>query len=353
MIKLKETQPFKDYITNACSSYKLGWKHIQKYHLLDNEHFLRLIEENDMNPARCHAANVIDGVTFDGCPDSLSKWKNVLNAVKKLSSMQESQTEESQDVPQEQPDKTDKTDEQLDQSITQEVSEPKKRSNKRQTKKISSDDTSSEIAELREKVARLESELSKYVFALNELRDIVSNMQNQHTTDEAADKDDFDDFMETLGFGENKHSKDELEAMRNASMQDFEHMVRYGTPESRASSKGIVETHAIHSASNSMTKGNDISADLETTTSVVYDTENPCATRREVELREAKQAVANIRKEKGVPNEHPDSDNERKRRWLDAVHKSRIQRGLGVDIGVLQKDGFDCDDPNNSIFSQG
>ena len=36
---------------------------------------------------------------------------------------------------------------------------------------------------------------------------------------------------------------------------------------------------------------------------------------------------------------------------LDAVHKSRIQRGLGVDIGVLQKDGFDCDDPNNSIFT--
>lgn len=348
MINLKETQQFKDYIAKACSSYKLGWSHIQKYHLLDNESFLRLIEENDMNPARCHAANVIDGVTFEGCPDSLSKWKNVLNAVKKLSYMQVDSTEGSQDVPQEQPDKTD---EQLDQSSTQEVSEPKKHSNKRQTKKISSDDTSSEIAELREKVARLENDLSKYIFALNELRDIVSNMQNPHHTDEAAETDDFDDFMETLGLNENKHSEDELEAMRNASMQDFEHMVRYGTPESRASSKGIVETHAIHSAANSTTKGNDISADLETTTSVVYDTENPCATRREVELREAKQAVANIRKEKGAHLEHPDSDDERKRRWIDAVHKSRIQRGLGVDIGVLQKDGFDCDDPNNSIFT--
>lgn len=350
MIKLKVTQQFKDYIANACSLYKQGWAHVQKFDLLDNEHFLRLIEENDMNPSRCHAANVIDGVTFEGCPDSLSKWKNVLSAVKKLSSMQESTTEGSQDVPQEQPDKTY---EQSDKNSTQEVFEPKKHSNERHTKKMLSDDTSSEIAELREKVIRLENELSKYVFALNELRDIVSNIQNLHPTDEATDKDDFDDFMETLGFDENKHSKDELEAMRNASMQDFEHMVRYGTPESRTSSKGIVETHVIHSAANSMTKGNDISADLETTTSVVYDTENPCATRREVELREAKQAVANIRKEKGALNEHPDSDDERKRRWLDAVHKSRIQRGLGVDIGVLQKDGFDCDDPNNSIFTQG
>lgn len=324
MIKLKVTQQFKDYIANACSLYKQGWAHVQKFGLLDNEHFLHLIEENDMGPARCHAANVIGGVTFDGCPDSLSKWKNVLNVIKKLSSMQESHADESY----EQPDKTDK---QSNQSI--------------------SDELSSEIAELREKVARLENDLSKYIFALNELRDIVSNMQNPHHTDEAAETDDFDDFMETLGLSENKHSEDELEAMRNASMQDFEHMVRYGTPESRASSKGIVETHAIHSAANSMTKGNDISADLETTTSVVYDTENPCATRREVELREAKQAVANIRKEKGALNEHPDSDDERKRRWLDAVHKSRIQRGLGVDIGVLQKDGFDCDDPNNSIFT--
>lgn len=326
MIKLKVTQQFKDYIANACSLYKQGWAHVQKFGLLDNERFLHLIEENDMGPARCHAANVIGGVTFDGCPDSLSKWKNVLNVIKKLSSMQESHADESY----EQPDKTDK---QSNQSI--------------------SDDNSSEIAELREKVARLENDLSKYIFALNELRDIVSNMQNPHHTDEAAETDDFDDFMETLGLSENKHSEDELEAMRNASMQDFEHMVRYGTPESRASSKGIVETHAIHSAANSMTKGNDISADLETTTSVVYDTENPCATRREVELREAKQAVANIRKEKGALNEHPDSDDERKRRWIDAVHKSRIQRGLGVDIGVLQKDGFDCDDPNNSIFTQG
>lgn len=346
MIKLKVTQQFKDYIANACSLYKQGWSHVQKFGLLDNEHFLRLIEENDMKPARCYAANVIGGVTFEGCPDSLSKWKNVLSAVKKLSSMQESQT----DGPCEQSDKTDK---QLNQNIAQEVPELKKHSGKRQTEKISSDDNSSEIAELREKVAALENELSKYIFALNELRDIVSNMQNYHHTDESVETDDFDDFMETLGFSENKHSEDELEAMRNASMQDFEHMVRYGTPESRASSKGIVETHVIHNAANSMTKGNDISADLETTTSVVYDTENPCATRREVELREAKQAVANIRKEKGALNEHPDSDDERKRRWLDAVHKSRIQRGLGVDIGVLQKDGFNCDDPNNSIFTQG
>lgn len=346
MIKLKVTQQFKDYIANACSLYKQGWAHVQKFGLLDNEHFLRLIEENDMSPARCHAANVIGCVIFEGCPDSLSKWKNVLSAVKKLSSMQESHTDGSHE-------QSDKTDEQSNQSSTQEVLGPKKHSGTRHVKKISSDDNSSEISELREKVARLENELSKYAFALNELRDIVSNIQNHHRTNDAVETDDFDDFMETLGLSENKLSEDELEAMRNASMQDFEHMVRYGTPESRTSSKGIVETHVIHSAANSMTKGNDISADLETTTSVVYDTENPCATRREVELREAKQAVANIRKEKGALNEHPDSDDERKRRWLDAVHKSRIQRGLGVDIGVLQKDGFDCDDPNNSIFTQG
>ena len=346
MIKLEVTQQFKDYIANACSSYKQGWSYIQKFNLLDNERFLSLIEENDMNPDRCHTTLTTCGAAFEGCPDSLSKWKSVLNAVKKLSSMQESSIDESHE-------QSDETDEQSNHNIIQEEDGPKIHSNKRQTKKNPSEDTSSEITELREKVSQLESELSKYVFALNELRDIVSNMQNQHHTDEAVETNDFDDFMETLGFDENKHSEDELEAMRNASMQDFEHMVRYGTPESRASSKGIVETHVIHSAANSMTKGNDISADLETTTSVVYDTENPCATRREVELREAKQAVANIRKEKGTLNEHPDSEDERKRRWIDAVHKSRIQRGLGVDIEVLQKDGFDCDDPNNSIFTQG
>ena len=48
MIKLKVTQQFKDYIANACSLYKQGWAHVQKFGLLDNEHFLHLIEENDI-----------------------------------------------------------------------------------------------------------------------------------------------------------------------------------------------------------------------------------------------------------------------------------------------------------------
>lgn len=317
MSALKITDAFRMYISNACQNYRKGWQYIQKYDLLDNAYFMKCIYDNDMDPKKCLYADIIG----EGFPQSESKWKSILAVIKTLESMQE-------DVPH-----TKNSDINAD------------------TLHVTKENSSS-IEILEKRVQHLENKLEQCFYVINELRDIIHTIQTQYNA--RPDEPDLDDSVvkmaDALGV-ERKHSDEELSEMINSNMDDFEHMVRTGKKLYTSSSAGVTDTYTVNTASSRRDKDSDISAEPDTITSVVYDTSDPSTTKREVELREAKEAVARAKQEKGaLSKEHPNNDDERKQRWIEAVRKDRIRRGLGVDIAAIQKDGFEYDDPNNSIF---
>lgn len=317
MVSLKITQSFMEHIEKACANYKSAWKYIVDNELLSHSEFLGMLSKYGMDAKACYSA----GRSFPGCPGSLSKWQRVMHIIKKLASMQDEDEDTATD--------TDHINSQTSSIIAEE--------------EIT-------IETLASQLKRLETELRIAREEIRDLRDIVSKLQAERAGYE-SDRDAVD-FMDALGLDDSdRHTPEELEVMKHASMDDFEHMIRFNEPLTKSSSKGVVDVHAIHNAKSSFAKGNDISPDAETTTSIVYDTSDPTISKREVELREAKQAVLNIIHKKDADKKHPDLD-ERKQRWLDAVRKSRLQKGLGVDIKVLQESGFSCEDPNETIFTQ-
>jgi uncharacterized coiled-coil protein SlyX len=310
---LHVTQEFREYIAGACSAYKRGWKYITEHNLLDNASFMMFLERHNYNVDECECSS--SGMILEGIPDSPTKWKQVIAVIKKLKDMQP----EVQSIVREKPLHTLRIPE--ENPVTIEM--------------------------LEKRIESLETRLNQCFYIISELRDTIDSLRSGPTNKFS----DVDDFTELLGLDEGRHTPEELEEMRNASMDDFESMIRTGEKRFSSSSMGVIDHHASNMADSSRDKGNEISSEPSTVTSVVYDESDPTVTKREVELREAKQAVEHARKEKGVQkDEHPNSDEERKQRWIEAIRKDRIRRGLGVDISTIQKDGFECDDPNNSIF---
>lgn len=308
---LPVTQEFKEYIADACSAYKNGWKYITEHNLLDNAPFMMFLEHHNYSVDEC----ISSGTILEGMPNSPTKWKQVIAVIKKLKAMQPK---------------------------VQSIEREKPLHTLRTTK-----ENPVTIEMLEKRIESLETRLSQCFHVISEMRDIIDSLRTGPTNKFS----DVDDFTELLGLDEGRHTPEELEEMRNASMDDFESMVRTGEKRFSSSSKGVIDYHASNMADSSRNKGNEISSEPNIVTSVVYDESDPTVTKREVELREAKQAVEHARKEKGVQkDEHPNSDEERKQRWIEAIRKDRIRRGLGVDISIIQKDGFECDDPNNSIF---
>lgn len=305
------TQEFREYIAGACSAYKTGWKYITEHNLLDNGPFMAFLERHNYNADECFSS----GLVLEGIPDSHTKWKQVITVIKKLKAMQP----EVQSIVREKP---------------------------LHTLRIPKENPVT-IEMLEKRIESLETRLNQCFYVISEMRGTIDSLRSGPTNKFS----DVDDFTELLGLDEGRHTPEELEEMRNASMDDFESMVRTGEKRFSSSSRGVIDHHASNMADSSRDKGNEISSEPSTVTSVVYDESDPTVTKREVELREAKQAVEHARKEKGVQkDEHSNSDEERKQRWIEAIHKDRIRRGLGVDISTIQKDGFECDDPNNSIF---
>lgn len=305
------TQEFREYIAGACSAYKSGWKYITEHSLLDNGPFMAFLERHNYNADECFSS----GLILEGILDSSTKWKQVITVIKKLKAMQPEV-----------------------QSLVHKKPLP--------TLRIPEENPVT-IEMLEKRIESLETRLNQCFYVISEMRDTIDSLRSGPTNKFS----DVDDFTGLLGLDEGCHTPEELEDMRNASMDDFESMVRTGEKRFSSSSRGVIDHHASNMADSSRDKGNEISSEPSTVTSVVYDESDPTVTKREVELREAKQAVEHARKEKGVQkDEHPNSDEERKQRWIEAIHKDRIRRGLGVDISTIQKDGFEYDDPNNSIF---
>lgn len=149
----------------------------------------------------------------------------------------------------------------------------------------------------------------------------------------------------------NRRTVDELKSMRDASLEEFSDLLRFGEIQDKASSRGVRDMHPIHSTTSN-SKSADISADGEVTTSIVYDTANPSATKEEVALREAKEAVKRARNKNNNVKKHVETENERNQRWLEAVKKSRIKNNLLITPNEDEGDNVNYDDPGDSIFAK-
>lgn len=370
MITLKVTQEFNDYISNACSMYKTGWEYIQKYDILNNIYVIDNISKGEYK-----ASFYMGGVV--GFNDSESKWGKIIKVLKKLLKSQPKDdglvVENDMDVIKEDVTKdasfnnteSNNIIDNVDIDVVKDVNINKsenassasrpKTINKKKNKVSSTD-----LTLLLDRMERMEQQLSQYKYIINELQDKVKQLQilcgnNSIITSSISQedaKDVLDILKEQFGFDEPFHSPEELEDMKTSNIDDFESMLKMGQKLDTSSSRGVIDHHVVNMADNSRNKGNEISSEPTVITSIVYDTADPTITKREVELREAKQAVANVRKEKDKDENKKEStsNDSRNQRWIDAVYKNRIKQGVGIDTTVLQKDGFNYDDPANSIF---
>lgn len=367
MITLKVTQEFNDYISNACSMYKTGWEYIQKYDILNNIYVIDNISKGEYKTSFYRGAIV-------GFNDSESKWDKIIKVLKKLLKSQPKENglvvENDMDVIKEDTVKdvpfnnteSNNIIDNVDIDVVKDVninelenvsSSKPKHINKKKNKVSSTDLTS-----LLDRMERMEQQLSQYKYIINELQDKVKQLQISSSNNpiitssipQEDAKDVLDILKEQFGFDEPFHSPEELEDMKTSNIDDFESMLKAGQKLDVSSSLGVIDHHVVNMADNSRNKGNEISPEPTVITSMVYDTADPTITKREVELREAKQAVYNVRKDKDENKNDTLSNDSRNQRWIDAVHKNRIKQGMGIDMTTLQKDGFNYDDPANSIF---
>lgn len=376
MITLKVTQEFNDYISNACSMYKAGWEYIQKYDILNNIYVMDNISKGE------YKASAYMGVIV-GFHDSEGKWDKIIKVLKKLLKSQPKNdglvVESDADIIKEDVDKevsfsnaeSDNVIDNVDIDVVKDVninelenvpSSSKPKSKSKVIAKKKRKESSIDLTSLMDRMERIEQQLSQYKYIINELQDKVNYLQGQISDHNDSNntssmpqedaKDVLDILKEQFGFDEPFHSPEELEDMKTSNIDDFESMLKTGQKLDTSSSLGVIDHHVINMADNSRNKGNEISSEPTVITSMVYDTADPTITKREVELREAKQAVANIRKEKerGENKNESSLNDNRNQRWIDAVHKNRIKQGMEIDMAVLQKDGFNYDDPANSIF---
>lgn len=296
---IKVTPEFTQQIDKACSDYKRAWKFIQKNNVLQNEVFNEYLRHVD----KLDAISIYNNTGLY----SVNKWKLMLPILKKLSHKGETL--------------------------------------------IESNDINDDKQKLVSRVEILENQVQTLANIIKILRDELDNIITQRhvvsSADAFADKDAVD-FMEALDIDKDdmKYTPEQLEFFKTAKIDEFEHMIKFNEAPDSYCSKGIKDTHVIRS-----NKNGDISSEDEVTTSIVYDTSDPTTSKREVELREAKKLIHNLLNENDNSN-HSKSESieERKKRWIDAVHKSRIQKNFDIDVKGLQKGEFDYEDPNDTIF---